>query len=152
LVIGGGINLLPHATRELAALGVLEELDLVAICTRELIYTNRFGQEIWREPRGVDAGYEHPQLWVRRGSLQRVFHDAARARLGPDRIHAGHRLARVTQDAHGVTARFTLRNASGSTSTAGPTHHPRSAAATVGDLRGLGDKARNWSSGRTSVR
>jgi 5-methylphenazine-1-carboxylate 1-monooxygenase len=34
--LGVGVNLLPHATRELAALG----------------------QEIWREPRGLAAGYD----------------------------------------------------------------------------------------------
>jgi 2-polyprenyl-6-methoxyphenol hydroxylase-like FAD-dependent oxidoreductase len=55
-----GINLLPHAVKELAELGLLDALDRVAIRTRELIYTNRFGQELWREPRGLDAGYDYP--------------------------------------------------------------------------------------------
>ena len=30
--------------------------------THELFYANRFGQEIWREPRGIDAGYDVPQF------------------------------------------------------------------------------------------
>ncbi len=55
--LGVGINTLPHAIKELQQLGLLERLDAVAIRTHELIYTNRFGQEIWREPRGIDAGY-----------------------------------------------------------------------------------------------
>ena len=55
--LGVGINVLPHAIAELAELGLLARLDEVAIRTRELIYANRFGQEIWREPRGVEAGY-----------------------------------------------------------------------------------------------
>ncbi len=53
--LGVGINTLPHAIKELAGLGLLPRLDDVAIRTHELIYTNRFGQEIWREPRGVEA-------------------------------------------------------------------------------------------------
>ena len=54
--LGVGINTLPHAIRELAALDLLPALDAVAIRTRELRYLNRFGQEIWKEPRGVWAG------------------------------------------------------------------------------------------------
>src|SRR3974390_3491293 len=60
--LGVGINTLPHAIKELADLGLLERLDAVAIRAYELIYANRFGQEIWREPRGADAGYEVPQF------------------------------------------------------------------------------------------
>src|SRR5215470_819528 len=54
--LGVGINTLPHAIKELKELGLLERLDAVGIRTYELIYTNRFGQEIWREPRGLVAG------------------------------------------------------------------------------------------------
>ena len=39
----------------------------VGIRTHELFYTNRFGQEIWREPRGTDAGFEVPQFSIHRG-------------------------------------------------------------------------------------
>ena len=54
--LGVGINTLPHAIKELKELGLLERLDAVAIRTYELFYLNRFGQEIWRELRGTDAG------------------------------------------------------------------------------------------------
>ena len=47
-----------------------------AIRTKELIYTNRFGQKIWSEPRGADAGFEMPQFSIHRGRLQKVIHDA----------------------------------------------------------------------------
>ena len=50
--LGVGINTLPHAIKELTELGLLERLDAVGIRTYELFYTNRFGQEIWRELRG----------------------------------------------------------------------------------------------------
>ena len=79
---GVGINTLPHAIKELAELGLLDTLDAAGIRTYELIYTNRFGQEIWREPRGTDAGYEFPQFSIHRGRLQGVIHNAVRSRIG----------------------------------------------------------------------
>ena len=75
--LGVGINHLPHATKELAELGLLEALQRVAIRTYELIYTNRFGQEIWHELRGLDAGYDYPQYSIHRGKLQEVLYEAA---------------------------------------------------------------------------
>ena len=110
--LGVGINTLPHAIKELAELGLLERLDAVGIRTYELFYTNRFGQEIWREPRGTDAGYAVPQFSIHRGRLQGVIHQAVRARLGESRIHNGHRLGAYTQDDGGVTAYFFDRNGS----------------------------------------
>ena len=104
--LGVGINTLPHAIKELAGLGLLERLDAVAIRTYELFYTNRFGQEIWREPRGLDAGYDVPQFSIHRGRLQGVIYQAARARIGESRIHTGHRLGAFRQDEACVTAYF----------------------------------------------
>jgi 5-methylphenazine-1-carboxylate 1-monooxygenase len=108
--LGVGINTLPHAIKELAELGLLDRLDQVGIRTYELFYTNRFGQEIWREPRGLDAGYDVPQFSIHRGRLQGVIHQAVRARLGESRIHLGHRLGAYTQDESGVSAYFFDRN------------------------------------------
>jgi 5-methylphenazine-1-carboxylate 1-monooxygenase len=104
--LGVGINTLPHAIKELAELGLLERLDAVAVRTYELFYTNRFGQEIWREPRGLDAGYDIPQFSIHRGRLQGVIYQAVRARLGESRIHLNCRLGSFTQDEGGVTAYF----------------------------------------------
>jgi len=108
--LGVGINTLPHAIKELAGLGLLERLDAVAIRTYELFYTNRFGQEIWREPRGLDAGYDVPQFSIHRGRLQGVIYQAVRARLGESRIHTGHRLGAFRDDEAGVTGYFFDRN------------------------------------------
>ena len=80
--IGVGINLLPHATRELAALGLEPALAQVAIATADATFFNRFGQLIYREPLGRAAGYEHPQFSIHRGDLQMVLLDAFRARAG----------------------------------------------------------------------
>ena len=105
--IGVGINTLPHAIKELAALDLLPALDAIAIRTKELIYINRLGQEVWREKRGLDAGFEYPQFSVHRGRLQRVLYDAVLKRLGSGVVRTGLRLAGFVQDEGGVTAHFT---------------------------------------------
>ena len=104
--LGVGINTLPHAIAELKQLGLLSRLDEVGIRTYELIYTNRTGQEIWREPRGIDAGYDVPQFSIHRGRLQSVIHRAVEERLGPDAIRTGCRLGALAQDEGGVSAYF----------------------------------------------
>jgi 5-methylphenazine-1-carboxylate 1-monooxygenase len=116
--LGVGINTLPHAIKELAELGLLDALDRVAIRTYELIYTNRFGQEVWRELRGRDAGYDYPQFSIHRGKLQGVLYAATRARIGKDHIHTAHQLHDFVQDDHGVTATFLRRDGSEATDTA----------------------------------
>ncbi len=108
--LGVGINTLPHAIRELANLGLLDDLDAVGIRTYELIYQNRFGQEIWRDLRGLDAGYDYPQFSIHRGKLQMVLLEAVRARLGDDHIHTGHQLRDFDDDGSTVTARFDRRD------------------------------------------
>jgi 2-polyprenyl-6-methoxyphenol hydroxylase-like FAD-dependent oxidoreductase len=110
--LGVGINTLPHAIRELKELGLLERLDAVAIRTHELFYANRFGQTVWHELRGLDAGFDVPQFSIHRGKLQNVIYQAARARLGETRVHPGHRLGAFEQDEAGVTAYFFDRNGS----------------------------------------
>jgi 5-methylphenazine-1-carboxylate 1-monooxygenase len=104
--LGVGINTLPHAIRELAGLGLLDPLDAVAIRTHELIYANRFGQEIWRESRGLDAGYDVPQFSIHRGRLQGVLHRAVEERLGAGLIRTGCRLTAFAADEGSVTASF----------------------------------------------
>src|SRR5260221_4725417 len=104
--LGVGINTLPHAIKELAELGLLDRLDAVGIRTYELFYTNRFGQEIWRELRGTDAGYEVPQFSIHRGRLQAAIHQAPRARLAAARLPTCHRLGDFRRDEGGVGALF----------------------------------------------
>ena len=96
--LGVGINLLPHAVRELDALGLLEELRAHAIAPAALVYCTKRGQEIWREPRGLAAGYPWPQLSIHRGTLQEVLRNAVLQRLGPDALHLGRRLVRIGGD------------------------------------------------------
>ncbi|MGA8048858.1 MAG: FAD-dependent monooxygenase, partial [Burkholderiales bacterium] len=81
--LGVGINLLPHAVRELTELGLQERLAQVAVATREVVFCNRFGQFIFREPRGRFAGYDWPQFSIHRGDLHAALVAALRERLGP---------------------------------------------------------------------
>ena len=108
--LGVGINTLPHAIKELAALGLLEKLDEIGIRTYELIYQNRFGQEIWRDLRGTDAGYDFPQFSIHRGKLQGVLLEAVRERLGDDHVHTGHHFKGFDDDGSQVRARFDRRD------------------------------------------
>ena len=105
--VGVGINVLPHAIRELAELKLLKKLDKVGVRTRKLTYLTKQGQEVWTELRGTYAGHDVPQFSIHRGRLQKVLYDAVIKRLGPDAIRTGRRLAGFIQDEAGVTAHFT---------------------------------------------
>ena len=104
--LGVGINMLPHAVAVLADLGLLPGLDAAGIRMRELIYTNRFGQVVWQELRGLDAGQEAPQVSIHRGKLLGVIHRAVIARLGPDVIRTGCRVEGFEQTEDGVAVHF----------------------------------------------
>lgn len=108
--LGVGINALPHAVKELAALGLLDRLAEVGIRTSELVYTHRLGHEIMRRPCGLNAGFSLPQISLHRGRLQGLLLRAVRERLGADAVRTGHRLVGFEQDATGVRARFADRN------------------------------------------
>src|SRR4029078_8297142 len=102
--LGVGINTLPHAIREWTGLGLLARLDAAAVRTDQLYYLNRHGQEVWREPRGLDAGHDVPQFSIHRGRLQSVIHRAVEERLGKEPIHTGCRLGAFAQHEGGVVA------------------------------------------------
>lgn len=104
--VGVGINVLPHAVKELAALGLMPALDAGAIRTRELHYVNRLGQKVWSELRGAYAGFEFPQYSIHRGRLQKIIFDAALAELGAGAIKTGLRLQGFAQNEGGVVAHF----------------------------------------------
>jgi 2-polyprenyl-6-methoxyphenol hydroxylase-like FAD-dependent oxidoreductase len=113
--LGVGINLLPHAIRELDALGVLDELESVGIASTTLAYFSARGQLIWEESRGRAAGYQWPQLSLHRGTLQMVLHDTAVERLGADRVVPGRHLTAIDHHDSGATAHFECRDGSGDT-------------------------------------
>ncbi|KRE11554.1 salicylate 1-monooxygenase [Bosea sp. Root483D1] len=102
--LGVGINMLPHAVGLLAELGLMDALDAAGIRTRELIYANRFGQIVWRELRGIDAGHAVPQFSIHRGRLLGLIHQAVIERLGQDVIRTGCSVMGFEQKGSKVTA------------------------------------------------
>jgi 5-methylphenazine-1-carboxylate 1-monooxygenase len=105
--LGVGINILPHAMREMEELGLDEKLVAVSVETSELQYFTQKGQFIWGEKRGIRAGYNWPQISIHRGSLIKVLYDAVLQRLGSDRVHTNHELNDYEKNNDGsVTAFF----------------------------------------------
>ncbi|EYT56110.1 hypothetical protein H490_0102875 [Leucobacter sp. UCD-THU] len=112
--LGVGVNLLPHAVRELTELGVADRIAALGVEPGTLSYYNRHGQPIWSESRGRDAGYAWPQLSVHRGRLQLELRDLVEERLG-DVIRLGHRLVDLREGVDGrpgATAVFELTDGS----------------------------------------
>jgi 2-polyprenyl-6-methoxyphenol hydroxylase-like FAD-dependent oxidoreductase len=104
--LGVGINALPHAIRELAALDLLPRLDRIGIRTRSLTYANHLGQAIWSEPRGIHAGHDVPQFSLHRGRFHTMLWDTATERLGAAALLTDRRLLDYAPDSSGVVARF----------------------------------------------
>src|SRR5690349_602365 len=102
--LGVGINVLPHAVRELIELGLHDRLDAAGVRTRELAYFSKHGKPIWSEPRGLEAGYKWPQFSIHRGTLQQILLDAAIERRAGHNIPSSHHLTRRTASADGVAA------------------------------------------------
>jgi 2-polyprenyl-6-methoxyphenol hydroxylase-like FAD-dependent oxidoreductase len=104
--LGVGITLLPHATRELEALGLLDEIAALAIENVESCFFNRFGQLLYKEPRGKYAGYSFPELGIHRGRLHMALYQAALAALGAERIVTDRHCVAIEQSDSGVTLRL----------------------------------------------
>jgi len=104
--LGVGINVLPHAVRELIELGLHDQLDASGVRTKELAFFSKHGKPIWSEPRGLEAGYKWPQFSIHRGVLQQILLDAATARLSADNILTSHHLSGWTETPNGVRADF----------------------------------------------
>ena len=114
--LGVGINMLPHAIRELTALGLQAALESHGVEAREFAYFNRHGQAVFAEPCGRFAGYEYPHFSIHRADLHKVLVDAVIDRLGPRAVHLGHRCVAVEQD--GVRVRVLFESAAPATGAA----------------------------------
>ncbi|MGD9925524.1 MAG: flavin-dependent oxidoreductase, partial [Pseudorhodoplanes sp.] len=101
--LGVGITVLPHAMREFTALGVGDAVLKSGIENVESCFFNRFGQLIYKEPRGKYAGYEFPEVGIHRGRLHLILYHAVLGRLGPDAVVTGRECVGVGQDGDGVT-------------------------------------------------
>jgi 2-polyprenyl-6-methoxyphenol hydroxylase-like FAD-dependent oxidoreductase len=101
--LGVGITLLPHATRELTELGLQDAIRAVALETKESCFFNRFGQLIYKEPRGKYGGNPYPEFSIHRGRLHMVLYTAAKEKLGADKILTNRQCVGIDQDDSGVT-------------------------------------------------
>ncbi|OBJ43655.1 hypothetical protein A5630_18575 [Mycolicibacterium mucogenicum] len=100
--LGVGINLLPHAVRELTELGFGDALTAMAVAPSAIRFYSHRGDLLFTEPRGLAAGDAYPQLSVHRGRLQMMLLDAVRERLGADAVHTGSGVTGFRQRADGV--------------------------------------------------
>jgi 2-polyprenyl-6-methoxyphenol hydroxylase-like FAD-dependent oxidoreductase len=104
--LGVGITLLPHAMRELTALGLGEALARQGIENLDSCFFNRFGQLIHVEPRGRLAGYPFPEVGIHRGRLHLTLWNAAVARLGAERVLTDRQCVGLEQTDRRVTLAF----------------------------------------------
>jgi 2-polyprenyl-6-methoxyphenol hydroxylase-like FAD-dependent oxidoreductase len=102
--LGVGINLLPHAVRELAELGLADALAEVAVAPTAICFFDATGRLLFREPRGIEGGYGWPQYSVHRGELQALLLSAVQTRIGPYGVRTGVRLTSVHPSPDGVVA------------------------------------------------
>ncbi|WP_063901209.1 FAD-dependent monooxygenase [Burkholderia ubonensis] len=101
--IGAGINLQPHAVDVLDRLGLGSALAARAAPISELRFFSRHGQLIHVQPRGRQAGFDHPQYAIHRARLQSMLLDAVRARLGDARLELGVRCLHADETQAGVS-------------------------------------------------
>jgi 5-methylphenazine-1-carboxylate 1-monooxygenase len=104
--LGVGINLGPHAVKELSALGLEDALVAVACTPQDYAFFTRHGQLVYRELWGRAAGHQWPHLSIHRGDLHQVLLAAVRERIGARNFITGHRCTAFEQDEDAVTARF----------------------------------------------
>ena len=104
--LGVGINLGPHAVKELSALGLQDALAAVACQPQDYAFFTRHGQLVYREPWGLAAGHQWPHFSIHRADLHKVLLDAVLARLGAKSFISGHRCTGFEQSGRRVTARF----------------------------------------------
>ncbi|MCC6780959.1 MAG: FAD-dependent monooxygenase [Hyphomicrobiales bacterium] len=104
--LGVGINLGPHAVRELSSLGLQDALAAVACQPQDHAFFTRHGQLVYREPWGLAAGHRWPHLSIHRADLHQVLLSAVQERLGRGSFITGRRCVGIEQHAAGVTARL----------------------------------------------
>jgi 2-polyprenyl-6-methoxyphenol hydroxylase-like FAD-dependent oxidoreductase len=71
------------------------------------------GREVWKEDRGLAAGYDWPQIAIHRGRFHLFLLDAVRRMLGSDAVRTSMKLSRFEHRAGGVAAFFTNERTGG---------------------------------------
>src|SRR5579864_7379229 len=114
--LGVGINLQPNAVRELYDLGVDQhDLDRVGLPAKEWALVGLNGNDIYSEPRGLEAGYAWPQYAVHRRAFHMLLHRKVIDRIGPQAVKLGSRVAGYRKLGDGGISAL-VEHADGSTS------------------------------------
>ncbi|MGP4057211.1 flavin-dependent oxidoreductase [Mycobacterium sp. 4D054] len=100
--LGVGISLLPHGTKALVELGLLDELRKRAVIFQESCFVTGKGQFVYTDP----AVSEYPQFLIHRADLHEVLYDAVVQRLGADAVTLGHTSTGVEEAADGAVVHF----------------------------------------------
>jgi len=105
--IGAAVALSANSNRELARLGVLDQIDAVATEPSELIYRSwKDGRRIAAFPIHKDLAYRTrfgaPYYGIHRADLQRILSGA----LGGSGLHLGHRLLDIAQAGDAIRLTF----------------------------------------------
>lgn len=108
--LGVGINILPHAVRVYHKLALDTQLRQLGIETSTLTWANKFGQTIKADPRGLQAGYEYPQISIHRGKFQMLLLDEAIKKISQKNIITGHALESWQDLPDGIEVRFRKQN------------------------------------------
>src|SRR5262249_26018505 len=85
------------------ALGLQDEILATVIENGESAFFNRFGQLLYKEPRGRASGYPFPEVGIHRGKLHTILLRHVLQRLGADAVATGQRCTAIDQDENGVT-------------------------------------------------
>ncbi len=110
--LGVGINIQPNGVRELLDLGFTEaELDRVGIPASEWALVGLNGNDIYSEPRGIDAGYNWPQYAVHRGQFHMALYHKLVERAGAECVRLDARVVGYENTVEGV--RVTIENSNG---------------------------------------
>lgn len=113
--LGVGINIQPNAVRELFDMGLTgDDLDSVGVPAREWAMVGLNGQDIYAEPRGLEAGYNWPQYAMHRGEFHMLLARILRDRAGDDAIRLGARVTGYEKHDDGTVTAL-IEHADGST-------------------------------------
>ncbi|MEQ8691252.1 MAG: flavin-dependent oxidoreductase [Pseudomonadales bacterium] len=108
--LGVGINLQPNAVRELYDLGIDDTaLGQVGVRCREWALLGLHGQDIYAEPRGLEAGYRWPQYSLHRGEFHMLLYRTVVERLGSEAVLRGHRVMAYRNHETGVSVQVETR-------------------------------------------
>lgn len=108
--LGVGINIQPNAVRELHDLGIgARALESVGVPAREWALVGLNGNDVYAEPRGLEAGYRWPQYAVHRGRLHMMLYDTLVERSGRDCVKLGHRVTGYEHHSNGTVSAIARR-------------------------------------------